>query len=169
MLSSVALASRVTADVAIADESGRDAKPGLLTLDTRFGCMEVSRTHILNFPSGLLGFAQAKEFVLVELDNPKYRLFRILQCVSDQTLSFIVFPPNRDAGLIDNADIEAAASLLGIPLADLVVLLLVTIRRSEDRNALSVNLRAPVLVDASRFTGVQYVLPNDRYPVRFTL
>lgn len=169
MLSSAALASRVTADIVIAEEGDRASDIDLLTLDTRFGRMEVSRAQIINFPSGLLGFAQAKEFVLVELENPKYRLFRILQCVSDQTLSFIVFPPNRDAGLIDNADIEAAASSLGIQLADLVVLLLVTVRSAEGRNALSVNLRAPVLVDANRFTGVQYVLANDRYPVRFAL
>ena len=29
--------------------------------------------------------------------------------------------------------------------------------------------RAPVIIDSERFLGVQYVLPNEKYPVRFNL
>jgi flagellar assembly factor FliW len=163
------VATRVTLDAILTNpgeaETGRDT----LALDTRFGRMELARSNIIGFPSGLLGFAAAREFALVQLDNPKYQMFRILQCVSDATLSFIVFPPSPESGLIDAADIEAAGAALRYAPSDLVVLLLVTVRKSETGHQLTVNLRAPVLIDSSRFLGVQYVLPNERYPVRFPL
>lgn len=169
MLSSSAVATRVAIDAVLTNPGETEGAHDVITLDSRFGRMEVARSHIISFPSGLLGFAAAREFALVQLDNPKYQMFRILQCVSDETLSFIVFPPSPESGLIDPADIEAAGAALRYPSSDLVVLLLVTVRKAETGHQLTVNLRAPVLIDSSRFLGAQYVLPNERYPVRFPL
>jgi flagellar assembly factor FliW len=169
MLSNSALATRTTADAMIAHGVETETSDDLLTLDTRYGRVEVSRSHILSFPSGLLGFAGAREFALVQLDNPKYRMFRILQCVSDPALSFIVLPLARDSGMIDAADLDAAGAVLRFPQKDLAALLLVTVRPASGGHQLTVNLRAPVLIDTSRFVGVQYVLPDERYPVRFAL
>ncbi len=147
-----------------------EKNPDFYTIDTRFGTVEVNPANTLHFGTGLLGFGAATEFVLIDLENPKYELFRMLQCINDPSLSFIVFPPNLESGLIDRADIEAAAKAVKMKFEDLVVLLLVTVRAQEDgANSLSVNLRAPVLVDSVNFTGVQYVLPSDKYPVRFML
>jgi len=159
----------MTADSVIADSIETETRNDLFTLETRYGRIQVSRSHILAFPTGLLGFAAAKEFALVQLDDPKYRIFRILQCVSDPALSFIVLPLGRDSGLIDTADIDAAGAALRFRPDDLTVLLLVTVRQSDGGHQLTVNLRAPVLIDAVRFVGAQYVLPDDRYPVRHTL
>lgn len=138
-------------------------------LETRFGTIEVDPRSVVQFKSGLLGFNWATGFVVIDLDNPKHRQFRVLQCVTDPKLSFIAFPPSLDSALIARADIEAAAESVRFPTADLVVLLLVTVRRSDDSTSLSVNLRAPVLIDSARFLGVQYVMPGDKYPVRATI
>jgi flagellar assembly factor FliW len=147
-----------------------ESKPERFTIETRFGTVEINPDNKLHFRSGLLGFGAATEFVLIDLENPKYELFRMLQCINDPSLSFIVFPPNLEIGRIDRSDIEAAAKSVNIGVDDLVVLLLVTVRGQEDgSNTLSVNLRAPVLVDSVKFTGTQYVMPNDKYPVRFML
>lgn len=169
MFGSSALAARVTADIVPPPSDDLEPRADSLTLETRFGQMEVSRENIIHFASGILGFAGAREFVVVQLDDPKYRLFRILQCVNDPTLSFIVFPPSLDSGLIEPADLSAAAAALGFQREDLVVLLLVTVRRGAEGHALTVNLRAPVLIDAGRFRGAQYVLANERYPVQYPL
>jgi flagellar assembly factor FliW len=169
MFGSTALAARVTADVISPPGDDGSHQGDCLRIDTRFGRMEISPSHVIHFVSGLLGFAQAREFVVVQPGDPKHQLFRILQCVNDPTLSFIVFPPSPDSGLIDAADIAAAASALGYQRDDLVVLLLVTVRRGSEGHALTVNLRAPVLIDAGRFRGAQYVLHNERYEVRHPL
>jgi len=144
--------------------------PKLFTIETRFGTVEVNPENQIHFRSGLLGFGEATEFVLIDLENPKYELFRMLQCINDPSLSFIVFPPNLESGLIDRADIEAAAKTVNMRFEDVVILLLVTIRGQKDASStLSVNLRAPVLIDSVKLSGVQYVMPNDKYPVRFML
>lgn len=149
-----------------AERSDRDDK---FMIESRFGSIEVDPKSIVHFRSGLLGFGDAKEFVLIDLDNPKFKNFRVLQCVTEPDLAFIVFPPSLDGGLIERADIEAAAEAVHFPKDDLIVLLLVTVRRGAETSTLSVNLRAPVLIDPARFVGVQYVMPNDKYPVRFSL
>lgn len=144
--------------------------PELFTIETRFGTVEINQKNKINFRSGLLGFGEATEFVLIDLENPKYELFRMLQCINDPSLSFIVFPPNLESGLIDRADIEAAAKTVKMRFEDVVILLLVTVRGQKDASSsLSVNLRAPILIDSVNFSGVQYVMPNDKYPVRFML
>lgn len=148
------------------DQSKHDDR---FVIVSRFGSIEVDPKSIVHFRSGLLGFGDAKEFVLIDLDNPKYQNFRVLQCVTEPELAFIVFPPSLDGGLIERADIEAAADAVQFPKQDVIVLLLVTVRRNGENSALSVNLRAPVLIDPTRFVGVQYVMPNDKYPVRFSL
>ena len=169
MFESSALATLVSVDMVHPPGDPSEPINDTLQIETRFGRMEVSRGHIIHFATGLLGFSTANEFVVVQLDDPKYRLFRILQCVNEPTLSFIVFPPALDSGLIDQADITSAAASLGYQREDLVVLLLVTVRRAAEGHALTVNLRAPVLIDSARLRGAQYVLPNDRYPVQYPL
>lgn len=145
-------------------------KPAHFTIETRFGTVEVNPENEIHFRSGLLGFAAATEYVLIDLENPKYELFRMLQCINDPSLSFIVFPPSLESGLIERTDIDAAARVVKMNFDDLAVLLLVTVRGQADgTSTLSVNLRAPILIDSVKFIGVQYVLPNDKYPVRFML
>jgi flagellar assembly factor FliW len=155
--------------IPLLDQPATMPSDDLLAIETRFGRMAVSRSSVIGFPNGLLGFGEARDFVLVALDNPKYKMFRVLQCIRDSQLSFIVFPPSPESGLIDPADIEMATQAVGFTPIDTVVLLLVTVRKTESGHALSVNLRAPLLIDAGRMKGVQYVLQNERYPVRFTL
>ncbi len=138
-------------------------------ISTQLGDIEIDPKTIVRFESGLLGFSEASEFVLVDLENTKFEQFRILQCVSDPSLSFIVFPPSLENGLIEKADIDVAAKTLGFAMENLVVLLLVTVRRSEEGSTMSLNLRAPVMIDTALFEGAQFVLPGEKYPVRFSL
>jgi len=63
-----------------------------------------------------------------------------------------------------------ACANLDIPIDDLGVLLIVTIRRDAEGNPqVSANLRAPLLIDTKRRLGAQYVFPSDSYPVRFPI
>ena len=140
-----------------------------LVIETRIGIVEVNAKNALRFPNGLLGFADATEFSLIDLEDARFSNFRILQCLNEPELSFIVLPLNLENGAIDSDDLESAREALGIAADDLLVLLLITARKASDGVTLTANLRAPIIIDAERFTGVQYVLPNDKYPIRFKL
>lgn len=137
-----------------------------IVLETRFGEMSVDPDSTIRMPRGLLGFSALREFALAELPDPKYSGFRVLQSVEDASLSFIVMPYDPARGIIAPDDLTEAFGALGIGAADCLVLLIVSVRRAAAETSVSVNLRAPLMVDVRNRKAWQYVLPNQTYPVR---
>jgi len=137
-----------------------------IVVETRFGPVTTSRNAIIEMPQGPLGFAQHRSFALTDLPNPRLDQFKLLQSLSDAAVSFVVAPSGRDGGPIAAADIDEACAAAGMASADPLVLLIVTVRSGEAGIAMSVNLRAPVIVDPQCRVGRQMVLNNPGYSVR---
>ncbi len=156
-------------ELSASPDAGNADEAETIVVHSRYGRVEIPRDSIIAFPGGLLGFPKWREFGLIELADPRYAQFRLLQSIDEHDLCFIVLPINPKNELIDYADIEAACKTVGIGTEELVVLLLVTVRRAGEKLSLSVNLRAPLLIDAGTFRATQHVLSNDRYPVRYEL
>ena len=138
-------------------------------IESRYGTIEIDPSTTIHLPNGLLGFPEWCNFALVDLGEPKFGEFGLLQSVSDNEISFIVLPIGPHNELIEFEDIENACTALDFKPEDLVVLLLVSIRKSGDEIRRTVNLRAPLLIDAAQFKGAQHVLANERYPIQFDL
>jgi len=143
--------------------------PRTLVVESRFGTLTIGDNATLAMPQGLLGFGDYHDFALAELPEGKYPQFRVLQCLSDQNLAFLVAPLSADNQAIDPSDIEEACRTLGIAMADLALMLIVTVRRDDSGAHVSVNLRAPVFVDTRNHVARQYVMSNSKYPVRHSL
>jgi flagellar assembly factor FliW len=143
--------------------------PSTLVVESRFGTLAISENAKLTMPQGLLGFGDYRDFALAELPDGKYPQFRVLQCLSDQNLAFLVAPLSAGNNAIDSGDIEEACRGLGMAYEDLALMLIVTVRRDDAGTHVSVNLRAPVFVDTRNHVARQYVMPNSKYPVRHSL
>jgi flagellar assembly factor FliW len=149
-----------------------DAQPAIRTegeqaiIETRFGTLTFNRDKALHMPRGLLGYADNHEFGLTALPDTDLDQFMLLQSLSTAELSFIVAPLNRDGETLEEKDIEAACSTLSISAQQAAVLLIVSTRRIGEVTQISVNLRAPVIVDGQSNRAWQQVLANSRYPVR---
>ena len=124
------------------------------------------RTASIYMPRGLLGYAGFHDFALANLPDPKLTQFKLLQSLSEPTLSFVVAPIVLENDLIELADIEAACRTLSIAMADVALMLVVATRRIGAATQISVNLRAPVIVDTRNQAAWQHILSNHRYPVR---
>ena len=140
-----------------------------LVIESRYGTIEVDPATTIRFASGLLGFPQWRDYALVDLNNENYAQFSLLQSIDEKDLSFIVLPINTENDLYDAKDMESACKTLEINPADLVILLLVCVRREGDNVTVTVNLQAPLLIDSSQFAGTQYVLSDEKYPIRYEL
>lgn len=136
---------------------------------SRFGPIVVGPDAEVAFPSGLLGFGGLRAFSLAGLPDERYRSFLVLQSLEDDAVAFLVRPLDPDAGPIAPAEIDEACAALAIPRGDLALLLIVSVRRQNDKAVLTVNLRAPLFIHAERRRGVQYVMPNGSYPIRYVL
>ena len=148
------------------EDSKADEK---LRVESRFGTIEFQRDKVITFTHGMLGFPAHLEFAIAELPGEIYGHFKLLQSVSDGEVAFPVLPLETLPGLIKDEDIKEALQILSIPLEHAVVLLIATARKDQDRVQLSVNLRAPIFLNAETRSGRQLVLSNNEYPIRHML
>ena len=140
-----------------------------ITVETSFGAMEFDRAHSIRLASGVIGFPDRSEFGLANLPDPRFEKFKLLQSLDDTDLSFLVLPLEFLPDAIDPADREEVVEALSIEASKAAFLLIVTVRKAADGVKLSVNLRAPVVIDTTDRRGRQVVLSNSAYPVRHML
>lgn len=141
-------------------------EPDTVTIETRFGEMAFLLQKAIHMPRGMLGYSDYHEFGLANMPDPKLDQFKLFQCLEEPSLSFIVAPLTPTADMIEAADLEAACETLSIDPANAIVLLVVSTRQIGPATQISVNLRAPIIVDGANQQAHQHVLMNNRYPVR---
>ncbi len=162
----------VAADVAglepeMAAAQGSTAEP--IIIDTRFGRLEFDSSQAITMPLGMVGFPENKVFALTTVPDPRVENFLLLQSLTDSGLSFLTLPLSLESGIIECRDFEAARQHLGVASEDFAAIAIVSIRNVGGSPQTSVNLRAPVFLDARHRTGWQYVLANTAYNVRHVL
>lgn len=140
-----------------------------VTVETDFGTMEFNRANSIRLTSGMIGYPNHCEFGLATLPDPRFEKFKLLQCLDDTDLSFLVLPLEFLPDAIATADLDEVVEALSIEAGHAAFLLVVTVRKTDDGAQLSVNLRAPVVVDTAGRRGRQVVLSNSAYTVRHLL
>ncbi len=139
------------------------------TIQSRFGELSVDLSKALEFPRGLLGIPDKFNYVLTRFPGEKMPQFTLLQSLDDARLSFITLPLDIDNPIVARADIVSACKDLEIDEAQVAALLIVSVHRYPDQVRLSVNARAPLLIDAARRIGAQHVFQQDHYKVQHML
>jgi flagellar assembly factor FliW len=138
----------------------------------RFGVVDIEPHDIFSLPHGIPGFPSMRRAALFQ-PQPEFggdTLFW-LQDLDDGELAFLTLMP---WDVFPEYDIEIDERLLGIDDADdVLVLNLVTVRRNGDvhplmerRNSpMTVNLRAPLVVDTRHRRIQQVILTDTRWSV----
>ena len=139
------------------------------TIKSRFGDITVDTSKALLFPRGLLGMPEKFHFVLANFPSEKMRQFTLLQSLDDKAISFITLPLDVQNAIISPNDLHIACRDLQVNESQAAFLLIVTVHRGLDQVKLSVNARAPLVIDAERRTGAQYVFQHDTYKVQHML
>lgn len=144
-------------------------RPPSQELDTRFGKVTVYPQQPLIFPNGLLGMADKNQFSISNLPSEKMARFKLLQSLDDHAVSFLLLPVDLHNGIAEKADIEAAARDLDIPLNQLSIYFIVSVHREASGVKLSVNARAPILVNSVKRVATQHVFHSTKYQIRHVL
>ena len=137
-----------------------------VVIETRFGDIEFQLQNAIFMPRGMLGYADYHNFGVANMPDPKLEQFKLFQSLEEPSLSFIVAPLNPSSETIEVNDIDAACEILSIDPANAVVLLVVSTRQIGPTTQITVNVRAPVILDGASQNAYQHVLMNNRYPVR---
>lgn len=122
-----------------------------------------SNSDIINFPSGIPGFENNKQFVIVSI--PEYAPFEWLVCVDGSKLRFAIINPLLFIPDYDPNIIKEQIEELGIDNPeDLLLYVIVTIRENPiDSTA---NLVGPILINKVKKTGKQIIIDTDQYTTR---
>lgn len=138
-----------------------------MKIRTRFlGEVEIKEEEIINFPEGIPGFEESRKYVL--LDIPENDVFRVLQDVEDEFVSFVVTDP---WSFFEGYDFDIPdEELLKINISkeeQLSVMNIVTL--SDEFENSTVNLLAPVVLNKDDRAGKQYVLNSGKYTTKHPL
>jgi len=132
----------------------------------RFGDIDIDPKSTIHFPSGLLGFAGFRDYVL--LDPNKKSPLKWLQSMDDPSLAFVVTDP-----LIFKPDYEIRvfeSDLEELKVEDpstVVQLVIVTV--PQDPVKMTANLKGPVLINTVNNLARQIVLDNPDYNLKHRL
>lgn len=137
-----------------------------MQIETRFGTSETHEEKIINFPAGLPGFEELHRFIIIEASNTKPIYW--LQSVEDKDIALpviISFAVLNDYNInireneLDDLCVESKN--------DLLVLNVVVI--PEDMTKMTVNLAAPVVINAKRGIGKQIIIDATELPLRYPI
>lgn len=160
--------SVTNSSLAVAERAQEGPKEG--TIDTRFGRFEVDFDKAIRIPRGIIGFETAYSFILLDVPGESNQAFKLLQSLDDPALGFIVLPLSPQDEAIAEADLQASCAAFGVAREDAAFLLIVTVRPdAEGTVRMTVNLRAPLLLDTRTQTGWQVVLSDQSYSIRHPL
>lgn len=133
-----------------------------------FGEVEITEETIVNFPNGLLGFAESKRFAVLEI--PESPGFKFLQDTENTYVSFMIvspweFFPDYEA-VIDDDELMSIRTD-NTSESDLEVFLVVTIGNSFNES--TANLIAPIVINTSDRLGKQFVLHDSKFTTKHKL
>jgi flagellar assembly factor FliW len=133
---------------------------------TRFGEIDIDESKIIDMQGEILGFEHLKKYILHMQDDKTP--FWWFQSLDDGAIAFVVINP-----LVVKPDYEPVISdddvqCLGIEsVEDVVLMAIVTIRSNPV--TVSVNLRAPIVINSRNKLAKQVVLDDPEYPVQYYL
>ena len=132
-----------------------------------FGDVEIDDSKIIYFPSGIIGFPEMTEFALVyDEEKGKDTPIRWLQSLQEAEFAMPVMDPLLVA---KDYNPEVDDDLL-IPLEEMTAentLVLVTVTVPKDMVKMSVNLQAPIIINADSKKATQIIVNAEKYPVKY--
>ena len=117
----------------------------------QFGEIEFGKEHVVNFSSGLIGFENLKDYVLIKTEDD---LFYWLNSVEKPEICF----PMVGIRVIDETyPMETNFEAFGI------------VTLNNDPLKITINLKSPVYLNQDEKIGYQKVLSSSKYSVNYNL
>ena len=136
-----------------------------------FGTIEVGEEQILTFEKGIIGFEDWKKYTLIydaEKGVEESSIFW-LQAIDEPTLALPIMDPTLVYEGYDPIVEDEIINTLGDNIADATLLVVCTVTVPEKLENMTINLKAPVIINMDTNKGVQLIADNDDYQVRYPI
>jgi flagellar assembly factor FliW len=129
----------------------------------RFGTLDINEEELLTFPHGVIGFPTEQRFALVPHHGSGYIAW--LQSASTPGLAFPVVSAHAFGDRYPDVPVENAAREVGVEGDEDSLAVMVVLCALANQPA-TVNLLAPIVVNAATRRGAQIILEGTRYSTR---
>lgn len=129
-----------------------------------FGEIEIDEQKIIDFPEGLLGFEEEKQFVIINAEDEESP-FQWLQSVTNPDLAFVIINPFF---VYPNYDIiipKTAQKKLKIKEQKDVSLYSIVVV-PENIEKMTANLLGPIIININEKLGKQVILDDNKYSTK---
>ncbi len=129
---------------------------------TRFGELDVPANGIITMPEGIIGFNNAKRYVILDFDTEIDTALKWFQALDCPELAFIIidpytFKPDYRVSITDKEmEILKATSFDVIKVVTIVSI-------PEDPQKMTANLLGPILINQENLIAMQVVLSDTEY------
>lgn len=129
-----------------------------------FGEIEVDDAKIVTFEDGIIGFPDLKKFAIIYDEDKKDSKISWLQSMDEGAFALPVMNPTLiEEGYDPYVEDELLKPLGELNATNLCVLVVVKV--PSDIEKMSVNLKAPIVINVENCKGIQVIVEDD-YPVR---
>lgn len=132
-----------------------------------FGEIELAEDKLITFESGIFGFEGYKRYALLFNSDAEVRpTISWLQCVDEESLALPVMMPTVVVPEYNPIVEDELLKTLG-EYTDDTLSVLVTVTVPKEIEKMTVNLKAPIVINTDTMKGCQVVVENNDYEIKF--
>ena len=133
-----------------------------------FGDIEVDANKIITFDGGIIGFPELKRFMLIHDRENEKKHISWLQSIDEPDFAMPVIDPLKLVEDYNPIVEDELLSGLGKLLPE-EMLVLVTMTIPKDITKMTVNLKAPIIINAASLKAGQIIVDDEKYVVRYPI
>ena len=138
-----------------------------MEFNTKFhGVIEFSEKDIVTFQKGLPGYEKLRKFVVIPIVDNEF--FQILHSIEHEETGFVVVSPFDVEGDYEFKIEDDELDILKIKATkDVKPWCIVTL--NSNPKAITVNLKAPIVINITTKLGEQIILDDEKYKIKHPL
>ena len=137
-----------------------------------FGEVEIADEKIITFDKGLMGFDEFKKYTIIfdssKEEEGKDNGIMWLQSLDEVSLALPVVDPTIILRDYDPVVDDELLKAIGVE-ENTEILVLVTMTVPSDIEKMTVNLKAPIVINAEKLSAVQLIANNEDYLVKYPI
>jgi len=127
-----------------------------------FGEIQIDEKQIIDFPEGIPGFQDDKQYIMIRDEDTDFTFF---QSLKTEDLCFITLPPVLIVGdygfdiskeTVEKLELEKAEDVLVYSILNI----------PEDYKKMTANLKAPIVINIKNNKGTQELLDDDKLDLK---
>lgn len=135
-----------------------------------FGKIAIEEDKIISFDNGILGFPELKDFTLIyDIDKGNASGIKWLQSLQEPGFAMPVLNPRIILPEYNPKFDKEYLAPLGDNLEKEDILMFITVTVPKDITKMTVNLRAPIIVNADRRKAVQLINDDEKYSIKYAI